>query len=59
MKFDLKKIKWNKVVDAINSMTKLIKLLNIFVRIFGDLIETLAVFFYKWSKNKYVPMHTL
>lgn len=59
MKFDLKKIKWTKVVKAIHSLTKLIESLIKFVRILNDLIEILAVFLYKWSRNKYVPLHTL
>ncbi len=54
MKFDLKKIKWSKVVKAMNSLTKLIKSLITFVRVCEGLIEALAVFFYKWSRNKYV-----
>jgi len=58
MKFDLKKIGWNKVVKAINSLTKLIKSLITFVRVCEGLIETLAVFFYKWSGKKDVYMYT-
>ena len=59
MKFDFNKIGWTKVVKAINSLTKLIKSLIAFVRVCEGLIETLAVFFYKWSQNRYVYMYTL
>jgi len=59
MKFNLNKIEWTKVVEAINSLTKLIKSLITFVRVCEGLIETLAVFFYKWSRNRYVYMYTL
>lgn len=59
MKFDLKKIRWTKVVEAINSLTKLTKSLITFVRVCEGLVETLAVFFYKWSRNGYVRLYTL
>ena len=59
MKFDLNKIKWTKVVEAIHSLTKLIKSLITFVRVSDGLIEALAVFFYKWSRNRYVHLYTL
>ena len=59
MKFDFTKIKWIKVVEAINSLTKLIKSLITFVRLFDGLIESLAVFLYKWSRNKYLYLYTL
>jgi len=59
MKFNLNKIGWTKVVEVINSLTKLIKSLITFVRVFDGLVETLAVFFYKWSRNRYVQMYTL
>lgn len=58
MKFDLHKIEWTKVVEAINSLTKLIKSLITFVRVLDGLVETLAVFFYKWSRNGYVHLYT-
>lgn len=59
MKFDLNKIGWTKVVEAINSLTKLTKSLITLVRVSEGLVETLAVFFYKWSRNGYVRLHTL